>query len=356
MKSIVYNTIDDNIYLAWEHLWQTSPHATYSNSPYWFNTVVKHFDYKRYAIIAVYDNEMLVAVAALMRVKKYGSKVYTLAPNDFVCGLPFLFDPSRKSVVKEIHKQLLTLGHVYLDNVPLEFVECFQTVSKYMQAYPFTVNYYRELIPNEQGIIAFSYRKKIFRHIREKRESFFLKGFDGTDKDILPVIFTIDAASSKRVSGYNCFSTRFIKKFYGNLIREFGKKFKIYILYFDGKPIAYEMGFLINDVFYDNQAAYKVRYQSYNPGNVLSCLIMDHLAREGVKIVDFGSGDTFQKKLISQDKNDLYKVIFSKNSFIRFHYCNLDKVKEGLYGQLQKKRTMYSLYRKIKKSRLKQDL
>lgn len=348
MQSTHYAQLTDEVYSAWEKLWNASPYANYTNTPYWFKTVIEQFDYKKYAIIAVYRKNALVAVGGLVRLKKYGLSIYTVAPNDFVCGLPFLFDPTDQTVVKALHNQLLTLGTVFLDNVPETFVAAFKKVSSEMDVYPFSVNYSFPLKRNKKGIVDFQYRKKFFYRIKHEPEKFTLKTCTCKNRTCIDKAFAIDAVSSKRMYGYNCFSTRFIKSFYKKLAKNFKDAIRLDILYFEDKPIAYEIGFIAAETYYENQSAFMAAYQKYAPGNVITAMMLDALAADGIKKADFGSGDTHKKRLITQEKEVLYKVTISKNPVIRFNFHNLSRAKSSLYEKMEKNRKVYALYRKVK--------
>src|SRR5436190_23787405 len=107
MKALIYKTIDQDFIKEWETLWRNSISANYVNSPQWFLSVLETFEYKNFAIVAVYSKENLVAVAALVKEKKYGIPCYTIAPGDFSCAFPFLFDLSNKEIAKLLFEKLL---------------------------------------------------------------------------------------------------------------------------------------------------------------------------------------------------------------------------------------------------------
>lgn len=348
MQSKIFTSLTDEIYQQWESSWLKSPHANYTNSPYWFKSILEQFDYKKCVIIVILKNEIPIGFAGLVRVKKYGISVYTVAPNDYVCGVPFLFDITDRKVSAELYTCLERLGTVFLDNVPESFIKAMGKTSHTMDSHKFSANYYLPLKLNENGVVEFASRKRFLRRIKHAPEKFTLHTCTCKNKDCIVKAFTIDAVSTKHMYGYNCFSSNFMKNFYKRLARQFKDNFRLDILYFENTPIAYEIGFVSAGTYYENQCAYIGEYQQYAPGNVITTYLLDAIAKDGVTKADFGSGDTHKKRLITQEYENLYKVTISKNSVIRLHFHNLDKTKSSLYQKVEKNKKVYSFYRKVK--------
>lgn len=72
---------------------------------------------------------------------------------------------------------------------------------------------------------------------------------------------------------------------------------QIYLLRFDGKPVAFQYGYLDREKYYDFQNGFDSRLKTYSPGAVLLQLIIQHLIAGGVKEFDFLRGDESYKDL-----------------------------------------------------------
>ncbi len=72
---------------------------------------------------------------------------------------------------------------------------------------------------------------------------------------------------------------------------------RIYLLQFDGKPVAFQYGYLYGRKYYAFQNGFDSSLQEYSPGAVLFQLIFQHLVAGGVKEFDFLRGGESYKDL-----------------------------------------------------------
>src|SRR5260221_10432785 len=191
MKTEIYKTLDKQVLKDWQALWEKSPNANYSNSPQWLLSAIDTFGYKDYAIIAVYEDEKLISAGALIKEKRYGLDFYTIAPGDFVCGVPFLIELSNAEVVLEFRKKLVTLGNILLSNIPEEFIEAFGENYSPMQSSLQTVNYFFRIVKDNTGKALIAKRGKLIHGIREIQEKVTLRSFSGETMDGLDIAFKL---------------------------------------------------------------------------------------------------------------------------------------------------------------------
>jgi len=350
MKTVLYKSIDKEILDEWEQLWKESPDGNYINSPYWFVSVIESFNYKNFVLIAIYENGKLIAIGSLVNRKKYGLDFYTVAPEDFVCGIPFLIDLTNTEVVKELTQQLLDLGNILFTNVSEKFIYALKVHTEKIDTLYQAPNYYLALTKNENGNIFLRKRNKLIHEIKGNEEKFILQPFNGESSKNLDLIFDLDNKSSKYGKGYNTFSSSSIKKFYKTLAKHFGKYFCFNILYFEKFPIAYEIGFLIDRKYFGSQMAYLSEYKQYSPGKVIFVKVADFLGSKGVRQWDMGSGESSVKKLVTEEKRELYQIILSKNIFVRAYITSMSTFKNFAFDQLHQYVKIYSVYKKIKKA------
>lgn len=348
MKVVIYNKITQELLKQWQELWEKSSFANYSNAPHWFLSVVDVFCLTNYVVIAVYENDKLIAIGGLVKEKKYGLHFYTNMPSDFVCGVPFLIDSTDITTVNEFVNQLLQLGNIFLSNVPEEFMNLVKQYTSQMDAIVQSSNYFLPLQKDKNGLAVLNKRIKLVKQIKEYKEKIEFRSYDGKTKEGLEIAFMLDEQSSKHGKGYNTFNTSLMKKFYKCLSQNFGKHFLVNILYFENKPIAYEIGFFVNRTYFGSQMAYDIEYRQYSPGKVILAYTADFLASKSAKMWDLGSGESPVKKLVTEEKRQLYQVIISSNKNVRSYFSMVGKLK--MYGFEQSKRyvKLYAFYRKIR--------
>lgn len=346
MKIEIYKKFDTDLQEKWLNLWKSVSYANYTNSPQWFLSVIESFGYKDFVIIAIYQEEELVAIGGLVKVKKFGLPCYTVAPGDFVLGIPFIIDPSDSGVRKNFFASLRNLGTVYLENIPEMFLASVKNKAG-ISTMCSTVNLYFP-IHIENNMVTIPKRSRLLNRIRGIEDDFTMKYFTGENAEKLDLIYSIDKESSKQNKGYNVFNNKKIKEFYKNLAKNFREDFYIHILFFKEKPIAYYIGFLVNNTYYWSQNAFISEYSNYSPGKILLVKIIDFFGLKNVKEINFGSGDYRIKRLFTDEYVNLYNVVISNSSLNENYIKNFTKIKNFAYHSLQKNAKLYSLYRKVK--------
>lgn len=350
METIIYTKLEQKFMQEWQNLWDNSSFANYVNGPQWFLSVIESFQYRNFIIIALYENGKLLAVAALVKEKKYGINCYTVAPGDFACGIPFLIDIQNKKLIKVLTENLLKAGNIVLNNIPEQFVATLKENTAQIDSTADNLNFYMNLDRDEKGQVVIANRKKLLYRSRSIQEKFMLRSFDGENNEALDLAFNIDIKSRKHSRGYNTFSDNKIKDFYRSLAKHYGKNFLIHVLYFEEKPIAYRIGFHVGDTYFGSQTAFLNEYRQYWPGQVLFVKVVDSLVSKNIKKYDFGSGDNYFKRSITNTSRPLYAIIISQNFFIRNFIQIIYRGKNALFNQLRQHVRIYLIYRSIKKN------
>jgi CelD/BcsL family acetyltransferase involved in cellulose biosynthesis len=348
MKTIIFTTLDTAVMKQWEDLWHTSPFANYTNSPFWFRAGIETFNYQQFVIIAVYDGENLVGIAGLVKEKKYGITFSTVAPSDFVCGVPFLIDPENTRTMHAFGKELQKLGTVCLANIPEDFVTMLQAAVPGVEIASSTVNYYVDVQKNEQGAVEVRHKRRLLRRSEMIEAALALRSFSGSDSEALQVAFAIDQESNKQTRGYNAFASSQTQTFYQSLAKYYQKQFHLYILYHHEKPVAYQIGFLVGKSFFCSQIAFVKEYGMYSIGRSLLIRLIEKLGTAGVAVIDFGSGEDHVKKSLAKQQRMLHSLIISPSRSKRIYLKQLDQTKSYLYAYLHEHVRLYTTYRKLK--------
>ncbi|HZE86808.1 MAG TPA: GNAT family N-acetyltransferase [Methylomirabilota bacterium] len=349
MNVVTYTKIEKKLLADWLSLWEKSANANYANAPQWFESALETFHYKEYVIVAIYDNTQLQAIGAFVKQRKYGISVYTVLPTDFVCGIPFLINLEDAEVLAIFIKKLLDLDTVFLNNIPQFGVTALQTHTHNIDVTAQTVNFFMPITKDDTGEIFVPNRKKLLRQIKDSESNFSFKSFDGTSEEGLSIVFAIDKQSRKRQRGYNTFSDGQIQAFYQSLVTHFKKNLLVNILYFEKIPVAYEIGFIAGKIYFGNQIAFIADYSQYSPGKVLLVKLIEHLGAKNIQEIDFGSGDSHTKRMLTNQYRELYQVILSKNKLTRNYMKTICPLKDRIYNKLYQNVKLYSAYRMIKK-------
>jgi len=346
--SIKTYTREDNIEKImeeWLDLWKISEYSNNVNSPYWFKSISEEFNNKDYIIISLREKVKLVAVGALFRKKIYGIDCYTILPTDFICGNPFLIDWNNKTLVNEFINILEKLGIIYINNVPQEVVSRLKLSSNNIETIQESSNYYLSLQQDAQGKAILPNRSKLIKKVKNIEDQFELRSYRGYSPNIFSDVYKIDSQSRKQTRGYNTFSNNWSKKLFVSLAKNFDKYFSINLLFFENKPVAYEIGFIIGQNYFGNQLSFKEEFKRYTPGKVLIVRLIDWLTSLNIKTLDLGSGDSEIKKLLTNDFRHIHKIIMSQNFILRNYLKTIIKLRTSLFNLVYKSRTIYTLYR-----------
>ena len=266
--------------------------------------------------------------------------------GDFICGSPFLAKANTQGVIKILTKSLLDIGICFLDGIPEKYLsfedKSFQKNNSILAG----KNYYLILKKDANGKVIFENRNKLMRKIKKIESRFMLKKYSGFSKQVFKTVLDIDKNSSKSKDGYNAFADKSVIKFYKLLASSLNGGFITHILYFDGKPVVYTLGFVINDIYYASQTAFLDDYKRYTPGKALTVKIVESFSDDGINTLDLGYGEGYFKRSISQDFNNVYTIILTKNVLVKNYLKSLSLTKNMLYRNMNKKPMIYSIYRR----------
>lgn len=347
MKAVVYTIIEQKVIKDWQSLWNKSRDANYTNSPQWFLSVLETYDYKDFVIVALYDKEQLVGIGALVKEKKYGIEIFTVAPSDFVCDNPFLLDVSDQRIVRMLRNKLKEFGAVFLDNIP-EVLTVVLTKNGDAKKVQGAANYYIEIQRDNKGGVVVRNKKRLLRRSEAIEDKLTLKEFSGVNTAALEIAFAIDNKSNKQVYGYNAFSNKKVRAFYKSLQQHFQNHFLLYILYHEKKPVAYQIGFRIKKTFYCSQIAFLKEYEQYSIGRSLLIRLIETLGKTHVDIVDFGSGEDHVKRSLTKLQRPLFSLFFGENRFKSVYLTYMTETQKNIYTLLHSNKRIYAVYRKIK--------
>lgn len=349
MRIETYAKYDQKLIEDWLSLWNNSSFANYANSPQWFLSTLETYEYNNYVIIAAYEEQNLKGIAAFFKERKYGVEIYTIQPENFACGLPFLIDFQNKILLKCFLDELLKLGSIYLKNFPEFLLNDLKKQTTKINFIYDTKNYYLNITKDYFGQVLFKHKNKLIHLARHLENKLKIKSFDNDMIKGLQIAYSIDIKSRKYIRGYNTFSDEQIKIYYQSLAKNYRENILINILYYDNIPIAYEIGFLVQKTFHCSQIATDKEYDKYSISRVFLIKLIEELGSKGVQKLDFGSGEDHVKKSFTKNYIPLYTLIISNNTLTRKYISLISQLNLEIYNYLKRHIKLYFIYRYIKK-------
>ncbi len=351
MKVITHNQLDLAVYKEWHALWEKSSYANASNSPAWLTSLLKAYSYQTFRIMMFYRNNKLVAVAYVVKEKRFGLSCYTAGPGNFSYGVPFLLDPKDTRVIKEIGTQLRSMGTVVLDNIPQKFIARSHRYIPEVRFIPQTRNYFLRLQNDIQKNSMLPLYKLFMKKAKKYNERITFKRFKGFSKNAMKSVFQIDKENAKYNQGYLTFVNQKHKELYKSLAQNLKEHFTTHLLYFDKKPIAYEMGFVIGSTYFANQISYLRAYRFLAPGKVIIVKLLESISQKNIIKIDFGSGESDIKQKLTNEYDVLSHVVIAKHNSISQYIIICHSMRDKLYQLVNKNKKLYSLYRTIRNGR-----
>lgn len=266
---------------------------------------------------------------------------------------PLIFKPEKKlQVLMEIKKTLVKNKKYYdlalLDNVPMDCSILWDDILsnkndlkplkvRSLQSEPEIIRLINFPETYEQYISELSYksrtnyRKAYEKFCRQCDGNYEFKEFSSND-DVAPFFNQLDDIYKKswqaQTKGHTQRNTNEAIQLHQAIAQK--KMFLGYILYIANKPVAFILGYLVNETFLHFEIGFDGGYRKQQPGKVLEWLLIKKLYQDHkVKLLDYDTGE-----------ND-YKKILGNNHI----YCN----KLYIYDHLSKARAIISIQVRLRK-------
>lgn len=114
------------------------------------------------------------------------------------------------------------------------------------------------------------------------------------------------------------------KRFLLNISQRFAKRniLRIFCLYLNNELIAYRLGFLYKNIFFDWNTSFLIKYYKFSPGMVLLGKIISHLIDMNIDEFDFLRGAENYKLLWAKDMRNLYRIYGKRKNGIT-HFASI---------------------------------
>lgn len=208
---------------------------------------------------------------------------------------------------------MLELHEFEVDGIELEYLLPIFSKKGYSIAEKLRNHFYMDIGNDwDAYIMTFSTKlrsdlKRRLRRMNEKGKVFFTHntGLDITWENITTVF---------QVSQYGNYPHLYHSQKEKDLHRELflrmreKKMLDIFLLYFDGQPVAYRYGFHLDKKFEDWRSAFDTRYDKDAPGKVLQLLTFEECSIQGYAQLDFLRGEEEYKKDVPSQINQYAQI------------------------------------------------
>lgn len=343
----IFNEIDNKLFKDWENLWLNSNLSNFTNSPYWFTSCTENWKKQKYLIYAYYENDTLKGIVGLFKIKKYNKNILSTIPSHHTLGNPFLsVDNNSSNITKFLINEIIQKNDIFLENISEKELISFSI--KKMSKTHASENYCLELNENILSKINQKQSKKLPQVTLDNINKFEIKNYSQNAIEMLPIAFTIDSNSYKNKNGYSTFKDIYTQNFYLSLAKNFQTNFCFDVLYYEGKPIGYQIGFITKDNFVGSQLSTDKQYKEFSTSRILLLKFINYLYKErNIKFFNFGSGADMLKKSITKEHQALYCIIISNNIITKKYIMLLINIRDLIYNLVKKYKKIYFIYKML---------
>lgn len=322
----IVKKINDTLINQWKELWKKGENANIFNSYEWFLTCLETYNIKDYELHVSYSNEKLVAILALCVYRRFGVKVSSTLCNNFLVDTAFLLEKFDKKLLKYFFSAIIVKRNLYIQKIDNKSAEFLQNLFPDMFFSLISANPYVDISKDNLASISPTTHRQIKRIIKKNPNQFSFKIYGGTDNlsQYLMTMFNLEQNSSKKLRAMDLFSKKENREFFTNLVKNCSPLIKICILYYNNHPLAYQFGFLYNNIFHAYQTSYLFEYAKLRPGKTMLFHLLENLKKNNIDALDLGGGMSMYKLEFTSSYRLLYDLYYSKNIFITLWWKSIN--------------------------------
>jgi hypothetical protein len=334
LKLAILPAADPGIAGHWNKLWFHAKNATIFNSYPWFQVCLASHPGLNCQIYALYLDNQLVAIAPLAKSFRFGVPTLSSIDDDHTVDTPFLLKDYSPKLVKSLFSHLMLQGNLYVSKLDPDISLVLH------QIYPrlFLTNIFASpYIPFADDPLRFVSRStfKNLRGVEKKfpgRVSYQIYDSSHDLKELTDKIFYIDQHSGKHRRSRDIFSKAENRDFYRRVIEKCSKYTLIGFLNFDGRPVAYQIGFKYGKIFMAYQTSYLNDFRYLSPGKAMIIELLKWLKQTDVNYFDFCGGVSTYKQEFTHLYHFQFDLYYSKNPAIQLYWTLIN------FARLVKKR------------------
>ena len=198
----IYKKLDSKLLKIWEVLWDKSKDSHIFNSPAWFKSYCSAYEISDFKIFVLSANGEVEALLPLVKLRKYGIKVYTNPATFFSDKACILLDKKDAQYTRVILKKASTYGNICLPEIDESLVKQLNLGKKFVIRSS-SVNLKIALNPDPFKNLSNKQRNKIRNKYKRLESVLKFKEYRGKHATRLPIVFSISEKSYKKlVKGY----------------------------------------------------------------------------------------------------------------------------------------------------------
>lgn len=345
----IYENEKNIPYDEWRKFWENCSEACVYNSPGWFIASLGTFKFKRFKVFILRDkcSQKLIGVLPLVKMKIYGVEIYTLPSIEFIDHYSILVDRDRKDAMQILISEIISCGSAYIHgfvSADNEKLAIYKNVNSFvLDDNPYIIfdNDYTDLLENKRE------NKYLRRARRDFQDVTFSFGIS-SKKEIIKDVAMIDRKSSKAIKGKAVFNNKNTCSFFETFIDKNKDNIFVSLLYFNKKPVAYNIGFICNGIYAGSQKAHLFEYNKYSPGVIIFEELLHAISRQNPKELNMGRGRDIFKITYTNKVRKLYGVVISRNKLVGLYINLMHNAKIKVYKLISSNKNFYIFYKKIK--------
>lgn len=326
-KIEVVKKVDKELQETWEALWEKAENANMYNSYPWFHTCLETGKIENYKVYLCYKNNNLVAILPLQQYRCFGIKVFGSFDKEHLVDTPFLIESYDKEIVKPFFEEILQKENIFLQKLDDKATKVVHEVFPNLFFTLMSVNPLLNLENDPFAHMSPSTLGQIKRIIHKNEDKLVFKTYRTNLPEHLKTIFALQNNSSKKARAMDIFADEKNRVYYSNLITYCKQFVCINILYFDDKPIVYEIGAMYHNHYAGDQISYHNDYKKLSPGRLLTFYLLSHLKQEKITELDMGGGISSYKMSVAGNYRLLYNMYYSPNSIVMFWWKVINKAR-----------------------------
>ncbi len=319
IHSHVQHTVEPDLIVAWEQLWNSSATAHPFNSFTWFDTCRTVFAPQRFVVVTVYTDTVLEAILPLVIEKKYGITFYRSPGSHFLDKSALLTRDTNPEVLKALVQQLSLLGNVYLAELEERFAMPLSSGQSSASLVSSSASLYVALSENPYHLMSKKHRAMLKNRAAALGDRLQFQLHTGTTASHLPAMIDIEHDSFKPKERTDIFYETTARDLYRELMSTPKAGCAVGILYLDGKPIAHSFGMISHATFYASHLAYRSEYRSLMPGKLVAGRLLAALYARGIATADLSRGDSSFKRQFADNEYGQYDLYISTNPFVLYY-------------------------------------
>ena len=305
----LYLELTSDLETSWIDLWNKSDHAHFFNSLGFFKTCLNVYGINDYIVVTYWQKKSLVGVLPLLKRKRYGINSYSLPGGKFMEKSMMLIKDNSPKIIKEMIDAILISDNFFLSET--EFIVSKDMLNYYRNSLAATISHslYIDLEKNPFEALSKKNFNKIKNRITKNNKYLKHEHIQIIDNVILNLIFEIEQKSTKKLSGKEIFSKEINRSYFKSLVKQNPGIIVADLIYYKREPFVYSLGILSKHDYIALHTAFLSEYKWIMPGKVLLFYMLPFYKNLGIKIFNFGRGDTnfkheFTSKYVAQ--YDLY--------------------------------------------------